>query len=190
MRMKIRLEFFKPYAFARAYNVNWYAGRNLSNLLGRFCRVARKVCLVGHNDRTGAATVDQFKKALQASQIKVAIEPHHYKDNVDVRRQQLRALFIGCLAYKRARTRQHALDGGWPVTCGRSEGDKVTDSRKIRALRCKIAEGSTRLRGDLAFAGSDLVVSAMLPYNSARQKTLAGILCSFPLLALSPSKCC
>ena len=115
IRMEIRLQVFESYAFARAYNVSWHARSNLSNLFGSVYWVARKVCLVEHDDRTGAAPVNQFTEALQASQIEVAIESHHNKDNVDVRRQQLRALFTGSLAYERARARQHALDGGWPV---------------------------------------------------------------------------
>ncbi len=95
--MEIRLQLLEPLAVARADIVNWYAGANLGNLLGRVCRVSRQVCLVEHNYGTCAATANQLNEALQAGQIEITVKPHDNEDTVGIRRQQLRELFTGCL---------------------------------------------------------------------------------------------
>ena len=139
---------------------------------------------------TGAAPLSatNASKPLDARQIEIAVRRRDDEDDVDVRRQQLRALLARRLADQRAGARQHLLDGGGAVACRQAQRNEVADPGQVGALHGGIAQAPGQLRRQLGRVGGDLKVAAVLADDTARNETFGGVRGEFRLPSAAPAE--
>jgi hypothetical protein len=91
------LEITSAVLSARANPVNWHTRIDPLDLTRRPDDVIGEIGLVDDDDGRGATFQHQSEIALQTRQVEVATQRRHDEHDIDIRRQELRAMLACCL---------------------------------------------------------------------------------------------
>jgi hypothetical protein len=129
--LEILLEITSAIVSPRADCMYWHTRSNPVDSAGWADNIICKICLVDHDHGSGATFRHQCEIALHPRQVKVSTRRGHDEDDIDIRRQELRARFACCLADQRAGPGQNDLNGGLAITRGKTYRHEVADTRQV-----------------------------------------------------------